>query len=305
MKAGLLGAGAVGCSLVYFAGRSKEEISVIAEGKRKEGLEKGILINDKRFYADILSKEASPLDLLFISVKSTGFEEALEEIRDYIDEKTIIVSLLNGISSEKRIRDLYGNPVVHAVVRGSFIRKEEEVSFKENQVYITIGEYGGNKEAVEIVKDYLASIKYPFIVSEDILSNMWSKFCINVSENLIAGALDLNYGKMKHPEFMEAIKLVQKEVVKVGNANGAHLSEETIEDNLKALRGEVDQGIPSTLQDLRAGRRTEVDMLAGEMIRLGERSNISTPYSRLLYHFVKGKEEMGSIFVESDNDRMI
>lgn len=305
MKAGLLGAGAVGCSLIYFAGKSKKEISVIAKGKRKERLEKGILINEKRFPADILLKEASPLDLLFIAVKSTAFEEALEEIRDYIDEKTIIVSLLNGISSEKRIRELYGNPIVHAVVRGSFIRKEEEVSFKDNQIYITIGKQDGNEEAVEIIKDYLTSIEYPFMVSEDILSNMWSKFCVNVSENLIAGALDLNYGQMKHAEILEAVKLVQKEVVKIANANGAHLSEETIEDNLKALRKEVDEGIPSTLQDLRAGRRTEVDLFAGEMIRLGKESNIPTPYSRLLYHFVKGKEEMRSIIVESCDGRMI
>ena len=120
---------------------------------------------------------------------------------------------------------------------------------------------------------------------------MWSKFCINVSENLIAAVLDFNYGQMKKKEILEAVKLVQREVVEVGRHYGAKLSEENISDNIKALIEEIDEGVPSTLQDRRAGRKTEVDLFAGEMIRLGEKAGIETPYSKLLYYLVKGKEQ--------------
>ncbi len=119
---------------------------------------------------------------------------------------------------------------------------------------------------------------------------MWSKFAINVSENLIGAALDINYGQMKNPEILEGIKLVQKEVITIGRSMGVNLSEDQIKDNIEALLGEIEDGIPSTLQDLRAGRKTEVDLFAGEMIRLGERLEMETPHSKLLYHLVKGKE---------------
>ena len=291
MITGLIGAGAVGSSLLYFGAEKGHAIVVLGDPDRLEKYKKGIRINGRDIAVQVQEKKDQPLDILFLSVKSVDFEQAVENLEKSIDKKTIIVSLMNGVSTETELRKRFTNPVVHAVVRGSFSRGKEGTVFKEDQINIIIGSEGKNKEAVTKVEAFLKQISYPYILSEDIITNMWSKFCINVSENLIAAVLDFNYGQMKKKEILEAVKLVQREVVEVGRHYGAKLSEENISDNIKALIEEIDEGVPSTLQDLRAGRKTEVDLFAGEMIRLGEKAGIETPYSKLLYYLVKGKEQ--------------
>ena len=47
----------------------------------------------------------------------------------------------------------------------------------------------------------------------------------------------------------------------------------------------------STLQDLDAGRHTEIDIFAGEMMRMGKEHGISVPYCECMYHLIKALEE--------------
>lgn len=47
----------------------------------------------------------------------------------------------------------------------------------------------------------------------------------------------------------------------------------------------------STLQDLDAGRHTEIDMFSGALIRMGKELGIPTPYNEFTYHMIKALEE--------------
>ena len=47
----------------------------------------------------------------------------------------------------------------------------------------------------------------------------------------------------------------------------------------------------STLQDLDAGRHTEIDMFSGALIRMGKELGIPTPYNEYTYHIIKAMEE--------------
>lgn len=47
----------------------------------------------------------------------------------------------------------------------------------------------------------------------------------------------------------------------------------------------------STLQDLDAGRHTEIDMFSGALMRMGRELGIPTPYNEYTYHMIKALEE--------------
>lgn len=47
----------------------------------------------------------------------------------------------------------------------------------------------------------------------------------------------------------------------------------------------------STLQDLDAGRHTEIDMFSGALMRMGQELGIPTPYNEYTYHMIKALEE--------------
>ena len=67
------------------------------------------------------------------------------------------------------------------------------------------------------------------------------------------------------------------------------------EEDLKKRRQRVIKVLPqnktSTLQDIEAGRHTEVDIFAGTIMRLGEKYGVATPYNEMMYHMIKVLEE--------------
>ena len=63
-------------------------------------------------------------------------------------------------------------------------------------------------------------------------------------------------------------------------------------DALQALSQMSDDGKTSMLQDILACRKTEVEIFAGEILRLGKLFNVSTPYNQVLYDLIKIKENV-------------
>lgn len=72
----------------------------------------------------------------------------------------------------------------------------------------------------------------------------------------------------------------------MANAKGIPLT-----DELLLFQGVKPEARFSTLQDLDAGRHTEIEMLAGEMIRMGKEYGIDVPYCDYTYHLIKALEE--------------
>lgn len=77
-----------------------------------------------------------------------------------------------------------------------------------------------------------------------------------------------------------------KEVSQVANAKGIPLQEELI-----LFQGPKPDARFSTLQDLDEGRHTEIEMFAGEMMRMGKECQIAVPYCEYTYHLIKALEE--------------
>ena len=102
----ILGAGAVGSYLVMgLSGKYKENLWVIADGERKERLEKnGLNINDESYSLHVKTpSEAHGVDILFVCLKYTQLRDALPDIETITGEHTMVVSLLNGVDSEEII----------------------------------------------------------------------------------------------------------------------------------------------------------------------------------------------------------
>jgi len=78
-----------------------------------------------------------------------------------------------------------------------------------------------------------------------------------------------------------------REVISVARAMQVDLSEKDIEEWYKVLETLNLAGKTSMLQDVEAGRKTEVEMLAGTVIELGICHGIPTPVNQRLYDVLK------------------
>ena len=290
----LLGAGAVGAYFIWgLSEKMGDNFCVVAKGARKERLEKeGLVINGKPYKLNVKEpSEVKDVDLLLVSSKQDGLKEALEDIKSMVGEKTIVLSLLNGVKSEEIIGNTIGmQHMLYSVMRIASVRKGNEITFSPE---ITAGVFIGEKDCKEPTERVVAveelfenaGIHHHFM--EDIVLDMWQKYASNVAQNLPQAILGVGFGAYTDSEHVHYIAdQLWKEVAKVANAKGIPLSEE-----FALFQGVKPVARFSTLQDLDAKRHTEIDMLAGEMIRMGKELGIEVPYCEYTYHLIKALEE--------------
>ncbi|MGA7145203.1 MAG: 2-dehydropantoate 2-reductase N-terminal domain-containing protein, partial [Desulfobacterales bacterium] len=108
----VLGAGAMGA---YFAGRffDAEGFStvLIAKEDRLDKLRNnGLIINGKPYTIPVIhpDKAISPLDLIIVALKNHHLEKAVQGLEKLIGDSTMIISVMNGLESEKYIGSIYG-----------------------------------------------------------------------------------------------------------------------------------------------------------------------------------------------------
>ena len=126
----------------------------------------------------------------------------------------------------------------------------------------------------------------------DMIQVLWRKFMINVGVNQVSAVLRAPYGVFqKSKEAREVMEEVMREVIAVAEKVPVKISEEDIKDWNGILFGLGPEGKTSMLQDVEAGRKTEVEMFAGKVIELGERYRVPTPVNHTLLKLIKVIEQ--------------
>ncbi len=223
-------------------------------------------------------------DLIIIATKMTGLDDAIKNIKNFIYENTIIIPLLNGVTSEELIADAYGwDKVLYAYFIGhSSVRTGNTIVHDDVNTFV----FGADKEPderVERVKEFFDRTKINYKVPEDIRHSLWCKYMLNVASNPTTALLRMTFGEMlENKYFMQLAINIMKEVQAVAKAEGVRNTTTMIDETIAHLHTMIPGGKTSMLQDVEAGKHTEIDMFAGTMIELGEKHNIHTPYCSFL-----------------------
>lgn len=291
----LIGAGAIGAYFVY--GMSDLEglsFCVVAEGERRERLIRdGITINDKVYRPVIKTpEEARGADLIFVCTKYDGIFSTLPMLENMVEDHTVVLSLLNGIDKEEIIADRIGQEhLIYSVMRIQSERRDGKIRFNpETTIGVTIGEK--NKEVsdrLQALYDLMVRANLHVFISEDIVKDQWTKFINNIIYNLPQAIFGVGFGAYYDSEYMASIRdRLFEEVNQVAAAEG--LPPLPMADWRKAC---VPKARFSTLQDIDAGRHTEVDMFTGILIKLARKHHIQVPFCEYTHAAVKLLEQKG------------
>lgn len=275
-----------------------ENLRIIAGGKRKERLEReGVTANGVRFQLHVVSPEEQTgyADLAIIITKFTALEQAVSDIKNQIGPDTVIMCPLNGVDSEEIVAKTYGwDHLLYSLVRVSVMREGGDSVFDPKAAQIEFGE-----RTNEVISEQVLAVRMLFdragivsVIQKDMDRAIWHKFMCNVSENQCAAVLGLSFGAMAVSEYANRIReSIAKEVIAVAKKKGIDLRE----SDLASLRNRLDNIVytskPSTLQDIEAGRKTEVEMFAGTMVRIGQELGVPTPLNDFLYDAIRVLEE--------------
>lgn len=226
-------------------------------------------------------------DLIIIATKFDGLNDVIKNMANFVKNDTVIISLLNGVTSEEIISKKYGwkNLPIAYYIGHSAMRDGNNITH-DGVGTIVFGINDTTKtseECIERIKKYFDKAKIEYKIPEDMPHAYWLKYMLNVSSNQPSAILRMTFGDMQsNKKFMEFLVKIMKEVQAIAKAEGIKNTDKMIDEALKSFSKMTADGKPSTLQDVEGHRKTEVDMFAGTMIEFGKKHNIPTPYNMVL-----------------------
>lgn len=293
-----LGLGAIGAKYAsMFYDNSPESVYVIVDEQRKQRyLEEGFIINHKSYSFQYITKPDDSLsaDLIVLGVKSTELQVALETLQPFVNENTVILSLLNGIGTKDYIENFFGRDVaVYSIVYMDAVKTNNRISFA-HPGKVVFGEkinVASYSERVQNIANLFDRFGIAYEIPKDMLLSLWRKFLINVVGNQLTFVLEVGYESLQDNPFVNnLIYEVGGEIVRVANALGIDLAISDIDKMIETMRLLPGKAYTSMVQDRINGRVSEVEIFAGEIMKLGEKLSIDTPYNTMLYNLIKAYE---------------
>ncbi|MGD1815481.1 MAG: ketopantoate reductase family protein [Pleomorphochaeta sp.] len=290
----LIGLGAVGAIYGDMISKVVDSFEVIVNGERKSRYEEnGILINNKKsFYNFVSSNEAKKAQLLIVATKNNHIDQVIEDIKDIVDENTIILSLLNGIVSERILKEKFPqSKILYSFAVGlSSENVNQKINYSSDGIIVFGSENNDKTPEVIAVENLFKKASINYLIPKNIKHDLWNKFMLNIVYNTISSILRAGYGVFKNEDVKKLVFNVAKEVKLIANKEGIDLTDEDIINNQKVIEGLDPYGKTSMCQDIEASRTTENKWFSKTIIDLAEKHGVKVPYCESIYYLAQGAE---------------
>jgi len=291
----IIGAGAMGAAYAaMFSEAGDFSVSFVARGERYKRLKEGSLtVNGKQVAVPVIHpyEVTEPADLILVALKHHHLPEALQDIKALVGDDTIILSVMNGLESEEIIGSICGmEKVVYATAVGIDAIREGNRFKYTSPGKIICGEgprsHGGNR--LERLKEALGRASIPNEAPPDIMRVMWWKFMINVGINQASAVLRAPYGTFQTSADAKALmRSLMLEVIAVSQTIDIDLTPKDLDAWDKVLSTLSPMGKTSMLQDIEAGRKTEVEIFGGKVVAMGAKYQVMTPVNETILRIIK------------------
>lgn len=296
------GVGGVGGYLAGMLGRVCPHLTLAARGKRKETLQKEGLTLHSDYHGEIhiwpesvvIMEELPEQDYIFLCVKNYSLEEACMELRQAVGEDTVVIPVMNGVDPGERTRHFLqkGTVVDSLIYIVAFANADDSITQQGDFARLCIGAKDVNEvnlRKVQEVAALLAAADIDCEIAEDIEVEIWRKYILNCAYNVETACYDNTIGQLRDdPGKAAQYEALVQEAYQVGLAKGVNLKKEHIDAIIHRFYHELADDATSSLQrDIRDGKRAEVDVFSGYIVREAAKYGVPVPVSEEMYEKLK------------------
>ena len=232
-----------------------------------------------------------PFDLLIFTVKAFATAQAAADAAHLIGPQTALMSLQNGLGNIEALRQHQQPALILAAVTTSGATLADENRVIERGLgTISLGSVAGNHDLARAVAALLSGAGLPAEALEDIWPTLWRKLAVNCAINPLTAMLDIKNGLLLEAPVAELMGQVAQEAGAVAQALGVSLDPAALPDTVAEVCRLTADNISSMLQDVRAGRPTEIDQINGAVVREAEKVGASAPLNMALAALLKARE---------------
>jgi 2-dehydropantoate 2-reductase len=301
VKIAIIGTGAIGCFFsailkkggleAVLVGRDRETVSAIRS--------RGVIVEEEgttesvKVPAFLDAAEAGPAEIVILAVKAYDTVSAIPSVKTLLADGGVALTFQNGIGNEETLAETLGpdRVLLGTTAHGSTVVAPGHVRHAGTGETL-LGEMSGvvTKRA-ERVAEHLTSGGVVTRAVENAPGYVWLKLIINDAINPLTAILNFrNVALIDLPGAPAVMEKAVSEAEAVTRVRGIVIPCEDMMEKVRQVCRATGGNISSMLQDVRAGRRTEVDYINGAVVRLGAEAGIPTPCNEFLTAMMKGIE---------------
>lgn len=298
MKVLVVGAGAIGG---YFGGRLLENgvdvTFLVREGRRKQLEEHGLVIESVNGNASfkpktiVTGESAEHFDVVVLSTKAYHLDGAIQDIRPYVTEGTVIMPLLNGISHIQTLIDVFGEEKVIGGLCSieSTLNNEGKVLQTSPLNSLVFGELSGARtERILKIEEMFNGTKVNYKLSENVNQDLWHKYLFITTMSGITTLMRSPIGPIREDKSgYETLECLMKEIISVMNLVDAPIAENIEDIQLKQIGGLGYTMKTSMQRDMEKQLPVEADHLQGYLLGIARKEGVSVPVLEAVYANLK------------------
>jgi 2-dehydropantoate 2-reductase len=294
----VLGAGAMGGFFTSrFCDSPDFSTQLIAGGRYYDRLTReGVVVNGKEYRPAVVPPDdpGPPADLVIVALKHHQLEEGIRDLKNRIASGTTVISVMNGLDSERIIGSVYGiDKMLYTISVGiDAVREGNRITYTKPGI-LYFGELSNNEITAKVrrVQEAFDQADIPCQVPDDMKRMLWWKLMINAGINQASAVLRAPYGVFHvSQDARNLMEALMREVIELAGVLGINLVEEDLEKWYGFLMQLSPEGKSSMLQDVEAGRKTEVEIFGGKICELGRQHGVDTPVNRTVLQIIKVME---------------
>lgn len=251
--------------------------------------------------ADTALIENQELDLILVTVKSFDTENIAQQISNLVSPATYVVLLQNGYGNFQNAAKYIPQ---EQIILGRVIFGAETLDLGVSKVTAIADDViiGSPKNLIDsqLLESFARTFSeagIPTKASDKVMKYLWGKIIYNSALNPLGAIFEVNYGKLVENDYTKS--LIESIISEIFDLISI-LGQETFWPDANAyLNDFYNKLLPTTaahhasmFQDIRQGRKTEIDTLNGALVRLGREHNLQMPVNEFITIMVKAKEQL-------------
>ena len=303
MKVAIVGTGAMGSVYAGLFGKAGHEVwaidvwrehldAIASSGLTVSGASGTFVVDD--IQVGQTPRDAAPADLWVIATKAADVDSVAMQIAPLLDAENVVMAFQNGLGAGDRVaRHIPSSRVVIGIAEGfgSSIPNPGHVHH-EGMRLIRIGELnGGMTERVQRIEQLWRDAGFNVQAFADVNLMIWEKFLCNVTLSAPCAAFDLTVGElMANREVWEVALGCTAEAYRVGVAKGVEFPFDDPLRYVSDFAATIPNASPSMRLDHLAKRRSEIDVINGQVVTLSRELGMAAPYNETLCAIVRQRE---------------
>lgn len=233
-----------------------------------------------------------PVDIVVFFTKCYHTSSAAEGARPLVGPDTVIASLQNGWGNGDVLAAAYppGQVVVGVTYNSGLLQAPGRVLHPAEQPTL-VGSFADGGDGAARLAEALESAGLATTVASPVRPEIWKKLILNAASLPASALTGMTAGALAtSKDMLDLVSETTREAVAVARALGYDID---FDERIGTILGLVEKAGPtkaSMLQDVEAGRRTEIDVINGAVVRAADEVGVAVPVNRTLMQLIKGWE---------------